>query len=33
MPQGPEYIAREQIDSMLEQAGWVVQGAGNANPE
>jgi hypothetical protein len=25
MPQGPEDIAREQIDRMLEQAGWAVQ--------
>ncbi len=25
MPQGPEDIARETIDRMLEQAGWAVQ--------
>ncbi len=27
MPLGPEDIAREQIDRMLEQAGWAVQDA------
>jgi type I restriction enzyme R subunit len=31
MPQGPEDIAREKIDRMLEQAGWVVQDFGQAN--
>ena len=25
MPQGPEDIAREQIDRMLIQSGWAVQ--------
>ena len=25
MPLGPEDIARENIDRMLEQAGWAVQ--------
>jgi len=27
MPQGPEDIAREQIDRMLTQSGWAVQDA------
>lgn len=27
MPVDPEDIAREQIDRMLEQAGWAVQDA------
>ena len=31
MPLGPEDIAREQIDRMLEQAGWAVQDAKAAN--
>ncbi|MEK6700178.1 MAG: DEAD/DEAH box helicase family protein, partial [Nitrospirota bacterium] len=31
MPQGPEDIAREQIDRMLEQAGWAVQDAKAVN--
>lgn len=31
MSQGPEDIAREQIDRMLIQAGWTVQDVGQAN--
>lgn len=31
MPQGPEDIAREQIDRMLEQAGWAVQNVKSVN--
>jgi type I restriction enzyme R subunit len=31
MPQGPEDIAREQIDHMLVSAGWVVQDAKAVN--
>ncbi len=31
MPQGPEDIAREQIDRMLEQSGWAVQNAKAVN--
>ncbi len=31
MAQGPEDIAREQIDRMLEQAGWDVQDVKTAN--
>ncbi len=31
MPQGPEDIAREQIDRMLVSAGWAVQDAKAVN--
>ncbi len=31
MPPGPEDIAREQIDRMLEQVGWNVQDAKAVN--
>jgi len=31
MPLGPEDIAREQIDRMLDQAGWAVQDAKAVN--
>lgn len=31
MPLGPEDIAHEQIDRMLEQAGWAVQDAKHVN--
>jgi predicted type IV restriction endonuclease len=32
MTPGPEDIAHQQIDRMLEQAGWVVQDAKTVNP-
>lgn len=30
--QNPEQVARDKIDSLLEQSGWLVQSKGNMNP-